>query len=220
VTATLQYAPPEILAGESPSAVSDLYSLGATLVELATGTAAFAQGRDEPPAALIARILNEPPADLGPHHLPDDLAGVLRSTLAKDPARRPSSARRLTDELAAVARAHHLDVTDEGPGPPTTTTAAPGPGEPATVAARTVGHSGSHQPTQPTPTARFLPSHLVPAQGLAAWTTPDGRYPPTAVMDPALPVQLLRWWGDWAEVRCSNGWIAWVNGRELVPQYS
>jgi hypothetical protein len=39
-------------------------------------------------------------------------------------------------------------------------------------------------------------------------------------MDPALPVQLLRWWGDWAEVRCSNGWIAWVNGRELVPQYS
>lgn len=219
VMATLQYAPPEVLAGKGPTAVGDLYALGATLFELAIGSAAFTAGPDEPPAALMARVLHDPIPDLRTHDVPDDLAALVTATMAKDPSHRPHSARALSDALAAVVQAHHLDVTDAGPGPSAAAAAAPGPGEAETVATATASHDGWQEPTVVTPPAPFEPSHLVPKQGLAAWTTPDGRYPAPAVMDPALPVQLLRWWGDWAEVRCSNGWVAWVNGRDLVPAY-
>ena len=36
-------------------------------------------------------------------------------------------------------------------------------------------------------------------------------------LDPGLGVQLVGWWGEWAHIRCSNGWEAWVNGRLLRP---
>jgi serine/threonine-protein kinase PknK len=114
VMATLQYAPPEVLAGKGPTAVGDVYALGATLFELAVGTAAFAERPDEPPAALITRILHDPIPDLAAHDVPDDLAALLTATMAKDPPHRPRSARALTDALASVVRAHHLDVADDG----------------------------------------------------------------------------------------------------------
>ncbi|MEU9114026.1 hypothetical protein AB0D04_20135 [Streptomyces sp. NPDC048483] len=61
----------------------------------------------------------------------------------------------------------------------------------------------------------FLPSHVVPRDGMAAWSAPDaGR--PTVPLDPLLPVQLLDRRGDWALVLCSNGWSAWVDGRLLL----
>jgi serine/threonine protein kinase len=219
VMATLQYAPPEVLAGKRPTGVGDVYALGATLFELAIGTAAFTERPDESPAALIARVLHDPIPDPRAHDVPDDLAALVTAAMAKDPSHRPPSARALTDALAAVVRAHRLDVTDDGPVPPAAEASAPGPGEPETVASRTSSQGGWQEPTSVAPQASFQPTHLVPTQGMAAWTRPDGRYPATAVMDPALPVQVLRWWGDWAEVRCSNGWVAWANGRDLVPGY-
>ncbi|MFG2139699.1 hypothetical protein [Streptomyces sp. NPDC048650] len=61
----------------------------------------------------------------------------------------------------------------------------------------------------------FLPSHVVPPDGMATWAAPDpGR--PTAALDPLLPVQVVDRRGDWALALCSNGWSAWVDGRLLL----
>ena len=38
-----------------------------------------------------------------------------------------------------------------------------------------------------------------------------------ATLDPDLDVEVLEWSGDWARVRCSNGWEAWIDGRPLIP---
>lgn len=57
----------------------------------------------------------------------------------------------------------------------------------------------------------FLPSHVVPPEGMASWTAPDTTRP-TAPLDPLLPVQVVERRGDWARALCSNGWSAWVDG--------
>jgi hypothetical protein len=61
----------------------------------------------------------------------------------------------------------------------------------------------------------FLPSHVVPPDGMSAWETPDGTRP-TVPLDPLLPVQVTDRRGDWALALCSNGWSAWVDGRLLL----
>ncbi|MGV9560485.1 hypothetical protein [Streptomyces sp. NPDC003522] len=61
----------------------------------------------------------------------------------------------------------------------------------------------------------FRPTHVVPQRGMPAWETPDPARP-TVPLDPLLPVRLVERRGDWAQVLCSNGWSAWVDGRHLV----
>ncbi|MGV4983791.1 hypothetical protein ACVB8X_05590 [Streptomyces sp. NRAIS4] len=65
------------------------------------------------------------------------------------------------------------------------------------------------------PSSGFRPTHVVPRRGLPAWEEPDPARP-TVPLDPLLPVELVERRGDWAYVRCSNGWGAWVDGRRLV----
>ncbi|MFF1481709.1 hypothetical protein ACFVYD_29875 [Streptomyces sp. NPDC058301] len=61
----------------------------------------------------------------------------------------------------------------------------------------------------------FLPTHVVPPGGLAAWESPDpGR--PTVPLDALLPVRVIDRRGDWARILCANSWSAWVDGRLLV----
>ena len=64
----------------------------------------------------------------------------------------------------------------------------------------------------------YRPTHRVPPSGLPAYDAPDPNRPVAAGLASNLDVQLLRWWGEWAEIRCSNGWSAWVAGRQLVPE--
>lgn len=64
-------------------------------------------------------------------------------------------------------------------------------------------------------TEGFWPTHVVPQHGMPAWEEPDPARS-TVPLDPLLPVQLVERRGDWAHVRCSNGWSAWVDGRHLV----
>lgn len=63
----------------------------------------------------------------------------------------------------------------------------------------------------------FASTHVVPDDGLDAFTQPDATAAPTARLDPRLDVAELRRWGDWSEVACSNGWTCWVDARRLVP---
>ncbi|MFI9363856.1 hypothetical protein ACIG5E_22805 [Kitasatospora sp. NPDC053057] len=61
----------------------------------------------------------------------------------------------------------------------------------------------------------FRPTHVAPPDGMATWTAPDPARP-SARLDPLLPLRLIARQGDWAQVLCSNGWTAWVDGRLLV----
>ncbi|MFE1172571.1 hypothetical protein [Streptomyces sp. NPDC058773] len=61
----------------------------------------------------------------------------------------------------------------------------------------------------------FLPSHVVPPEGMASWSAPDTTRP-SAPLDPLLPVQIVDRRGDWALALCSNGWSTWVDGRLLL----
>jgi hypothetical protein len=61
----------------------------------------------------------------------------------------------------------------------------------------------------------FEPTHYVSADGLTTWQTPDV----ATAAGPSLPldlgVRVIQQWGDWSQVECSNGWVAWVDGRHL-----
>jgi SH3-like domain-containing protein len=66
------------------------------------------------------------------------------------------------------------------------------------------------------PSAR-PPMFTVPSSGLEARGQPGADQPVVARLDPGLPVERIEEWGEWAKVRCSNGWECWVDGRPLVP---
>jgi hypothetical protein len=64
--------------------------------------------------------------------------------------------------------------------------------------------------------ADYKQTHVVPSEGLPAWAGPDGSVAPAANLDPGLDVMLIETRSDWAHIRCSNGWEAWVDNRRLI----
>jgi len=95
---TLPYMAPEQVRGEAIDGRSDIYGLGATLYELATGRRPFAESQ---PLALAAAILYqtpEPPRSLG-SKIDPTLEGVILRCLEKDPARRFQTAAEVQDAL-------------------------------------------------------------------------------------------------------------------------
>jgi hypothetical protein len=112
---------PRYMSPEQASAVrrpvdhrSDLYSLGATLYELATGRPVF---EADTPQALLAQILEvEPVAPrVARPGMPRDLETVLLKCLAKEPARRYPTARALADDLRAFAEGRPVRARRPGP---------------------------------------------------------------------------------------------------------
>lgn len=69
----------------------------------------------------------------------------------------------------------------------------------------------------PTPAAAFVATHAVPAGGLDARAAPDAGTLVEHRLDAGLDVMVLEEVSGWARVRCSNGWEAWVDGRQLRP---
>jgi len=98
VLGTPSYMSPEQLAGKKIDGRSDLFSLGATLFQLACGRLPF---EGESMAQLMFRIANEPHPDvrtLNPQ-VPDCLAAIIDRALAKDAARRYQSGAEMAQEL-------------------------------------------------------------------------------------------------------------------------
>ena len=98
VMGSLAYMAPEQLTGESEDPRSDIYALGATLFELATGRPPFPVDR---PRALMFAVINTPAPTVGSlrPEAPADLERLIASCLEKDRERRPSSAAAVADAL-------------------------------------------------------------------------------------------------------------------------
>ncbi len=101
---------PEQLEGKEADARVDLFSFGAVVYEMVTGTRAFA---GDSTASVIAAILNaRPPAmvDLRPI-APVELEDAVGVCLARDPDDRWQTARDLLRDLRRIAR----DTASQGP---------------------------------------------------------------------------------------------------------
>ena len=116
VMGSLAYMAPEQLAGEEEDSRTDVYALGVTLFELATGQRPFAQER---PQALMFAIVNTPAPSLRTLR-PDagaELDDLIASCLEKDRARRPASAATVAETL------RRLPVDGSSGAPPVPTKA-------------------------------------------------------------------------------------------------
>lgn len=92
---TVSYASPEQLRGEPASTLSDVFSLGALLFELVTGSGIF--GNDI--TSRLANIEQYRVAPDLPERLPGDLDRIVRKALTFDPAQRYSSAGQLAEDV-------------------------------------------------------------------------------------------------------------------------
>jgi hypothetical protein len=63
----------------------------------------------------------------------------------------------------------------------------------------------------------FAPTHTVGAVGAVAWPEPDATGPEAPPLEAGVRVEVLERWGDFARVRCENGWETWTDGRALQP---
>lgn len=94
---TLAFMPPERFQGKE-DARSDIYSLGLTLYELATGKPAFTAAND---SQLIERILRGEPTPPRNHKadFPHDLETIILKAIAREPKNRYETARAFADDL-------------------------------------------------------------------------------------------------------------------------
>lgn len=104
VLASIHYAAPELLRGGVLSAQTDVYALGATLVELLTGRTPYPLAT--PLAITAAHLSADPPAVTRRRRsLPRGLDAVVARALAKDPADRFQTCVELADAVAAAVSA-------------------------------------------------------------------------------------------------------------------
>ena len=112
ITASIAHASPEVLNGDRPTVVADVYSLGSTAYAMFLGRSPFERDSDQAIVPILLRIQADAPPDLRAHGVPEDLAALLARTLAKDPASRPQSALEFGQQLQDVLRAHGREVPE------------------------------------------------------------------------------------------------------------
>jgi len=110
---TPSYMAPEQITGGSVGPQGDVFSLGAVLYELLTGTSPFAGGSLQ---AVMYRVLSETPAPPGSMvpGLTSQLNEIVLRALAKEPSHRYMSALDMANDLLAVRAS--LDERSSSPG--------------------------------------------------------------------------------------------------------
>lgn len=91
-------APEQLRRGLEVDARADVWAIGVLLHTMLAGAPPFAA--DTPSGASLSVILDEPPSLAG---VPDELAEIVESALAKEPARRPCSVLDLADAIVCFA---------------------------------------------------------------------------------------------------------------------
>ena len=108
---TLPYMSPEQIDGRPVDERSDLFSLGVTLYELATGERPF---KGHSSATLIPEIMRDmpPDADLVRRELPHHFGRIVRRCLEKDPDHRYQAAKDVRNDLADLQRELESSASD------------------------------------------------------------------------------------------------------------
>jgi serine/threonine-protein kinase len=104
---TPEYMPPEQARGLEVDARADLYAAGAILYELLTGRVPFSGSDPNETLALMLTRPPAPPSALVPG-IPPELDALVLSALAKQPARRPQTAREFLTALSPFAGSPEL----------------------------------------------------------------------------------------------------------------
>jgi hypothetical protein len=101
IVGTVSYMPPEQATGGEITPRADLYSLGAILYEMVTGSPPFL-GDDD--IAVISQHVNTPPVVPAWHNalIPKTLGSLIVLLLAKDPDDRPESAKAVLMVIASI----------------------------------------------------------------------------------------------------------------------
>jgi serine/threonine protein kinase len=105
---TRAYMAPELTRGEVATERSDLYALGATLYEMATGQPPFS-GTDDELHRLHQHVQPRRPSLLR-SDIPPQLDDLILKLLAKSPSDRPANAPDVRDALVEIARPAELDI--------------------------------------------------------------------------------------------------------------
>jgi eukaryotic-like serine/threonine-protein kinase len=116
ILGTLSYMAPEQLEGKKADLRTDIFALGATLYEMATGKKAFS-GTGQ--ASVISAIMTAEPAPISAVQAmtPPALDRVVKTCLAKDPEHRWQSAADVGLELAWIGRGGTEETGRAGPVP-------------------------------------------------------------------------------------------------------
>jgi serine/threonine protein kinase len=108
----IDYMAPELTDGGCADERADLYSLGATIYEMATGRPPFAGTREE----ILAASRSGPPASLKRDDLPEALHDLVFRLLAPEPDQRPASATEVVERLEGLRAA--WTTSESTPTPP------------------------------------------------------------------------------------------------------
>jgi serine/threonine protein kinase len=100
--AVINYTAPELIDGAVADERADLYSLGATIYEMAAGHPPFGSSREEVLAARRAGLV----PSLGRDGIPDGLRYLVFCLLAPTPEQRPTSALDVAGRLESLRAAH------------------------------------------------------------------------------------------------------------------
>jgi serine/threonine protein kinase/N-acetylneuraminic acid mutarotase len=107
-TGTLSYTAPEVLAGNPPTVVADVYSLGATIYALIAGGPPHERKADEDLIAHYLRITSTPVPDLRPHGIPTDVCAAIEKAMSREPSERQQSVAEFGRELQLAQRHNGL----------------------------------------------------------------------------------------------------------------
>jgi hypothetical protein len=177
---SIPWAPPEVVHGRPADELSDVYSLGATLWNLLVGHSPFeVAGAGNDSQSLMQRIREMPVPPSGRDDVPAALERLLRQSMAKDAAARPSSALTLARGLQAIEQQEAFAVTHI-PGVEALS------GENVVRRRRAAEHVDDHA-TRVRPTAPPIAEPTIPrAEAPAASVPPIGvdLDPPQATTDP------------------------------------